>query len=337
MSLSLGSHGLNGLDFGELGAEAVERGCGRREAGGIYAEMGLSPVGRPIEHFLVEPESVMGIPKSLPLTPRGVLPLQDPFDEQVTHLVDWVGSESYPNLVDFLEEVRRFGLSRRLPDLESFPWEKIGPKSQIMLVHARTIIGPTELYRQGMVGGWELAVRDRASYLYRAEGVIHAVSSGLNPTRPAGEFEKLAELYGSARFLPAAAENPEGLRATWCPRDATAARGRSGMGVFPEDSPFPVKDSPAGNTCCGYWWEDVEGGQDPEELDEEKLADRHVIRTMPSFCYSASAPPKGERSYRPGFFAAFPLTRLVVVKGNGHERGLEKIRRAGIPSREVDE
>lgn len=32
-------------------ADPVPRGCGEREPGGVYAESGLSPRGRPLEEF----------------------------------------------------------------------------------------------------------------------------------------------------------------------------------------------------------------------------------------------------------------------------------------------
>ena len=36
-------------------ADPVERGCGEREQGGVYAETGLSPYGTPLEYFLIDP------------------------------------------------------------------------------------------------------------------------------------------------------------------------------------------------------------------------------------------------------------------------------------------
>ena len=44
------------FDFNEFPkAEPVERGCGEREPGGVYAECGLSPSGSPLERFLIDP------------------------------------------------------------------------------------------------------------------------------------------------------------------------------------------------------------------------------------------------------------------------------------------
>ncbi len=41
------------IDFPK--ADPVERGCGEREQGGVYAECGLSPYGTPLEYFLIDP------------------------------------------------------------------------------------------------------------------------------------------------------------------------------------------------------------------------------------------------------------------------------------------
>lgn len=115
------------------GAHAVRRGCGRRVAGGVYAEVGLSPDGLPIEAFLMDPP--VEIPEHLHLAPQGVAWVER---AGVWHLVDWVGSQHYPNVADFIEEARRFGLSRRVP--KNAPFERLTPASRILLVHARAML-----------------------------------------------------------------------------------------------------------------------------------------------------------------------------------------------------
>src|SRR5438552_2486585 len=47
------------IDFPK--ADPVERGCGEREQGGVYAETGLSRYGTPLEYFLIDP------PQTLPV------------------------------------------------------------------------------------------------------------------------------------------------------------------------------------------------------------------------------------------------------------------------------
>lgn len=125
-------------------AMAVPRGCGAaRKAGGIYMEVRLGEGGRPLEDFLIDPPLKLGddARQSLGIKPIGVSTL---VRDGVTHVVDWVGSEYYPNLADFLEEVRRFGLSRRIP--ANFPFASLTPASRVYIVHSRGWIGEAETY-----------------------------------------------------------------------------------------------------------------------------------------------------------------------------------------------
>jgi hypothetical protein len=109
----------------------VARGCGSRERGGVYAEVGLSAGGSPIESFLIDPPELMDCAK-LGISPRGTTIIPH---GGLHHLVDWVGSKFYPNVSDFIEEARRFGLSRRLA--KNIDFSKLTPGSRIILLHAR--------------------------------------------------------------------------------------------------------------------------------------------------------------------------------------------------------
>lgn len=119
----------------------VERGCGRRQKGGIYAELGLSPFGgRPVEDFLMDPPvSVEG----LDIAAQGVTWIER---DGVWHLIDWVGANHYPNITDFVEEIRNFGLSRRLPS--NIDFARLTLESRLIAVHARAII-ENEAVRRG--------------------------------------------------------------------------------------------------------------------------------------------------------------------------------------------
>jgi hypothetical protein len=122
-------------------AVPVVRGCGpARQAGGIYAECGLSPHGRPLEEFLLDPPLRLDleVQRALGLRPIGVTLAPDPLREGVHHVFDWVGTAFYPNVADFLEEVRRYGLSRRLP--RSLDFARLSPESRHVLVHANAWI-----------------------------------------------------------------------------------------------------------------------------------------------------------------------------------------------------
>ncbi len=121
-------------------AQAVERGCGKRKQGGVYIECGLSPVGEPLEHFIMDPP--VRLPAGMPISPIGVSVVQR---AGAFHVVDWVGAEFYPNVADFLEEVRRFGLSRRVP--KNFDFATLSGVTRIILVHPRAWVENVADYR----------------------------------------------------------------------------------------------------------------------------------------------------------------------------------------------
>lgn len=118
----------------------VARGCGKRQQGGIYMECGMSPYGMPVEHFLLDPP--VPTDAALNLATQGI----DWVERDGTwHVIDWVGQSHYPNVADFVEEVRRFGLSRRIPKNEDF--SRLTTASRIILVHARAILVPATFKR----------------------------------------------------------------------------------------------------------------------------------------------------------------------------------------------
>lgn len=108
----------------------IVRGCGKRKPGGLYVCSGLSPYGRPIEEYIIDP----------PLPYNGE-PFRAPTiieRDGKKHLVLWVGSEYYPYASDYLEETKQFGVSKRVPS--NFPVEGLEPGSMLFLVHPRAII-----------------------------------------------------------------------------------------------------------------------------------------------------------------------------------------------------
>jgi len=116
------------------GISVVERGCGTRVTGGIYAECGCGEGGKPLEDFLICPPLKID-PQAFGLTPRGVQLYQR---NGVWHILDWVGSQHYPNVADFVEEARLFGISRRLA--KTLDFAKLTPESRMLLVHARAYV-----------------------------------------------------------------------------------------------------------------------------------------------------------------------------------------------------
>jgi hypothetical protein len=118
---------------------APTRGCGRRKAGGVYAECRLGSGGIPVDDCIVDPplvvdESALALPK------RGnVLRTLDPRNAgpgSVWHIFDRVGESFYPNVADKVEEVRRMGESRRL-NAANIDFAKITPATRLVLAHPR--------------------------------------------------------------------------------------------------------------------------------------------------------------------------------------------------------
>lgn len=250
-----------------IGALPVQRGCGYRCKGGIYAECGLSASGRPLEEFLIDPPTPLPLEtqQALGVRPIGVTLVPDPHDPGTSHLFDWIGTRFYPNVMDFLEEVRRFGLSRRLP--RSLNLGKLNRRSRHVAIHAN---------------GW---IDD-------------------------------ARLYFAAR--------------------------RSGEWVCPKYRPDHLDPRHPPAMCAGLWCEDVVGGEAVAEVPHEPHHPRQVWRRLPSFSYAALCPPPGmQPAYTPAIVAAFPLTRLVVVRDerDAHRPALERAQQAqrgGIPVEEDD-
>lgn len=147
------------MSIGAVGG--IPRGCGRRKAGGAYMECGGSPVGRPIEYFLLCPPQVVD-PKELGITAVGVQLVEL---EGTWHVIDWVGEKYYPHVADFIEEVRRFGASRRLP--KDLDYSKLTPESRMILLHPQAHIDEPFVYDQYRIGGkafdmeWDKCPKDK--------------------------------------------------------------------------------------------------------------------------------------------------------------------------------
>lgn len=123
-----------------LGADPVVRGCGTRQSSGIYLECGLGRDGQPLEFFLLDPPLPIAS-FAITIAKLGVSLFEH---NGVTHVLDWVGSIHYPCPTDFLEEVRRFGLSRRAQ--RSLDFSKISENSRIFVAHDRgRVIDPVPL------------------------------------------------------------------------------------------------------------------------------------------------------------------------------------------------
>lgn len=106
------------------------RGCGTRDAGGVYLALGIGPGGMlTIKDLILDP---------VKLWPgkwqRGfkILPNKQGFND----VGIFVSKEDYPSPWDFAEEAKRFGISRKVPP--TFPFEQLTPgKSRMVFIHAR--------------------------------------------------------------------------------------------------------------------------------------------------------------------------------------------------------
>lgn len=114
------------------------RGCGKtRDEGGVYAEVGFSEFGSPLEAFLIDP-IVKCDPDEWGLSPRMPLLVED---DGGVNVIDWIGKSFYPNPADFLEEVRKLGLSRKL-ELSHDQYMKLTDESRILIVIPDAYIEP---------------------------------------------------------------------------------------------------------------------------------------------------------------------------------------------------
>lgn len=104
----------------------IKRGCGTRQVGGLYACCGLSPYGKPIEHFIIDPPVFVEYKNF-----RAPILVDD-------NLLFWVGEKFYPYPSDFIEEARIYGVSKRIP--VNFPLERINSLSKMYFVHPKAII-----------------------------------------------------------------------------------------------------------------------------------------------------------------------------------------------------
>ena len=108
----------------------MQRGCGTRSPGGLYACCGASPGGKPVEHFLVDPP--------IPLDTKPFRAPQLFERDGLTHMLIWVGAKYYPYVPDFVEEAKGQGVSRRIPS--NFPIEKLSQGSCMYLCHPKAVL-----------------------------------------------------------------------------------------------------------------------------------------------------------------------------------------------------
>jgi len=110
----------------------MARSCGTRQNNALYLCVPISPFGKDISYFLIDP------PKICNLKPFRTPIIIEHKDSKINDIAIWIGEQYYPFTVDFLEETREMGISRRIP--RNFPIEKLTPhKSRMFFIHSRAI------------------------------------------------------------------------------------------------------------------------------------------------------------------------------------------------------
>jgi hypothetical protein len=119
----------------------MTRRCGSRVVGGIYLDLPLSKYGEPIESFICDPARI--VPAELEIPDRGMVLRTGPDGSLM--LLDHIGDQ-YPNVLDFIEEVRAQGLSRRIQ--ENFDFSQLNGRVKYCATHKRGYVHNEPWYRQ---------------------------------------------------------------------------------------------------------------------------------------------------------------------------------------------
>lgn len=125
---------------------SITRGCGSRVNGAVYLVVNTGRGGERLDYFticqpthevvLTEGAKPVPIDVAFQLTPKGVKLVER---DGVTHVLDWVGSENYPNVLDFWYEAWRHGVSRRV-NLQPDDYARLSRDSRLILLHPRAYI-----------------------------------------------------------------------------------------------------------------------------------------------------------------------------------------------------
>ena len=138
----------------------VHRGCGVRQAGGMYWE---ASVGGAMAALLDPP--IIVDPDRFGLTSVGVRIVAF---GGAHHILDIVGDSHYPSVADFVEEMRVYGVSRRIPRTVNVGL--LTPASQLLLIHRKAYILNWSDYRPS---------RDFATYSCMRSIEQHRIGLGM--------------------------------------------------------------------------------------------------------------------------------------------------------------
>jgi hypothetical protein len=291
-------------------AEIVERGCGERVPGGLYAECGLGsgPNSRPLEYFLVDPP--VAVPPGLDIINKAQV--WEHAASGVSHLVIWVGESHYPFVSDYMEEVRMYGASRRIGG--DVPIDRLTPGlSRMILVHPKCRLTTWEQLRKPLQCDKHLAGHDcrqleeetLESWLARAQRPAGARPLAL----PEGNVVEAERVMVDGQEMPSAS-----MRTAVAVRDPLEAEQAEGPCLYKAYELVPA-----------------EAGQPVPGLTRGDLVAHSRSFAATSYLYY----PSGEEAagLEPGIFAVLPLHGFAIVKdaeGNVDARKEEKARRSGF-------
>lgn len=231
-----------------------ERGCGDREEGGVYLEVGFSKHGMPFDWFLYCPPQPIPpgmdiINKPICLERRkadGTLFISELTGESIFDVFIWIGESHYPTVPDYIEEGKRLGLSRRVS--ESIPLDQLTKESRMVLAHPKARVIP-----------WRMLLLPDVC----------------------GKHAERHDVYWFSKHAPDHIE----IRDEW------------------------------NGPCLWKLWDLL-----PIPADQDGFPNgdgtRSYMRTIGSTTYSFT--PTGEGvlgdSYQPGFFGAFPISGVALIK-----------------------
>jgi len=282
-------------------ADPVERGCGDREPGGVYAESGLSPYGRPLEEFLLDPP--IAVPDGLDLINKPQLwqrtvaagePVCDADGCPVYDLLIWVGQEHYPYCPDFIEELRRYGASRRLnPNLDL---SLLSRTSRMILVHprARNLAWQTQM--------------PPATCHKDLPG--HAVALTSTDEQSSADEREDDETVSTPIALPVEQEHVHGPQAGPCLFKL--------WDVIPQEAAQTVIAERIPDDAEG------EGSADNQRYPARPLC----LRAIGSTVYQYRPTGESAEGLVPGIFATLPITGVALIRfadGSVNERARENV------------
>jgi hypothetical protein len=139
------------------------RGCGSVTKNSIYHYWAVGATGVPLQQFLLCVPFQIDMVK-MGIKTRGVTllpayqdgkPVLNDDSTQVYDVYDYIGQKYYPYAVDFYEEGRRKGFSRKIPT--NTRWDLLSDKSMHYMIHATAFVDCPETlglnYREALVMG----------------------------------------------------------------------------------------------------------------------------------------------------------------------------------------